>query len=195
MNDEHLGKILTDTGLAQFGDSLLNFAYSIALTETTGRPRGTKVQDKILADAAAKAGLRKRLPRRVGRGDVANSLEALLGHVWLQKMITLEEIVACLKSENLDSSKSFSTLVEIALAKGKHGAEHWIMHSQALVMARSGRLREARAFSSRTMDLARQEGTLEAAAMYGLTSPSAATSGILWKGLIGYSEVNSVSPR
>jgi len=57
LNDEDLDKILTDTGLAQFGDSLLNFAYSIALTETNGQPRGTKVPDKILADAAAKAGL------------------------------------------------------------------------------------------------------------------------------------------
>ena len=119
MNDEDLGKILTNTGLAQFGDSLLNFAYSIALTEITGQPRGTKVQDKILADAAARAGLRARLPRRVGRGDVANSLEALLGHVWLEKMITLEEIVSCLKTENLDPSKNFSVLAEIALSKLK----------------------------------------------------------------------------
>ncbi len=117
MNDDNLGKILTNAGLAQFGDSLLNFAYSIALTETTGRPRGTKVQDKILADAAARAGLRKRLPRRVGRGDVANSLEALLGHAWLQKMITLEEIVSCLKTENLDPSKNFSVLADVALSK------------------------------------------------------------------------------
>ncbi len=117
MNDQDIGRILTNTGLAQFGDSLLNFAYSIALTETTGRPRGIKVQDKILADAAAKAGLRKRLSRRVGRGDVANSLEALLGHVWLQKMITLEEIVSCLKLENLDPSKNFSVLGDLALSK------------------------------------------------------------------------------
>jgi hypothetical protein len=117
LNDDNLGKILTNAGLAQFGDSLLNFAYSIALTETTGRPRGTKVQDKILADAAARAGLRKRLPRRVGRGDVANSLEALLGHAWLQKMITLEEIVSCLKTENLDPSKNFSVLADVALSK------------------------------------------------------------------------------
>jgi len=117
LNDQDIGRILTNTGLAQFGDSLLNFAYSVALTETTGRPRGIKVQDKILADAAAKAGLRKRLPRRVGRGDVANSLEALLGHVWLQKMITLEEIVSCLKLENLDPSKNFSVLADLALSK------------------------------------------------------------------------------
>jgi ribonuclease III-like protein len=117
LNDEDIGRILTNTGLAQFGDSLLNFAYSIALTETTGRPRGIKVQDKILADAAAKAGLRKRLPRRVARGDVANSLEALLGHVWLRKMITLEEIVSCLKLKNLDPSNNFSVLAEVALSK------------------------------------------------------------------------------
>jgi hypothetical protein len=117
LNDDDLGKILTNAGLAQFGDSLLNFAYSIVLTETTGRPRGTKVQDKILADAAVRAGLRKRLPRRVGRGDVANGLEALLGHVWLQKMITLEEIVSCLKTENLDPSKNFSALADVALSK------------------------------------------------------------------------------
>ena len=117
MNDQDIARILTNSGLAQFGDSLLNFAYSIALTETTGQPRGIKVQDKILADAAAKAGLRKRLPRRVGRGDVANSLEALVGHVWLQKIITLEEIVSCLKLENLDPSKSFSVLADLALSK------------------------------------------------------------------------------
>jgi tetratricopeptide (TPR) repeat protein len=54
----------------------------------------------------------------------------------------------------------------VAMAKGKHGAEHWITHSEALVMARSGRLQEARAFSSRAIDLARQEGTPEAAATY-----------------------------
>ena len=117
LNDDDLGKILRNAGLAQFGDSLLNFAYSIALTEITGRPRGTKVQDRLLADAAARAGLRKRLPRRVGRGDVANSLEALLGHVWLQKMITLEEVVSCLKTENLDHSKNFTVLADLALSK------------------------------------------------------------------------------
>jgi hypothetical protein len=117
LNDEDLGNILTNKELAQFGDSLLNFAYSIALTETAGRPRGIKVQDKILADAAARAGLRKRLPRRVGKGEVANSLEALLGHVWLQKMMTLEEIVVYLKTEHLDPTKNFSTLAEVALSK------------------------------------------------------------------------------
>ena len=82
-----LAKILGDSGLAQFGDSLLNFAYSVALSEASGRPRGTKVQDKVLAAAAVKAGVRKLLPRRVGRGEVANGLEALMGHVWLERLV------------------------------------------------------------------------------------------------------------
>lgn len=117
MNDRDLSEILTSKGLAQFGDALLNFSYSIALTETKGSPRGTKVQDKVLADAAVKAGLRKHLPRRVNKGEVANSLEALVGHVWLQKMITLEEIVGCLKTEALEPSKNFAELAELALSR------------------------------------------------------------------------------
>lgn len=103
--------------MAQFGDALLNFAYSIALTEIRGSPTGTKVRDKVLADAAVRAGLRDYLPRRVNKGDVANSLEALLGHVWLQKMITLEDIVTCLKTENLEPSENFVELAQLALSK------------------------------------------------------------------------------
>jgi hypothetical protein len=114
-----LADILTDSGLAQFGDALMNFAFSLALTRMLGHPKGTKIPDKILADAAVKAGLRKLLPRRIGRGDVANSLEALLGHVWLQKLLTLDEIVECLKRESLDPSHNFVQLAELALARLK----------------------------------------------------------------------------
>ena len=118
MNDETLAKILVDKGLAQFGDSLLNFAYSKALTETTGKPMGTKVLDKVLAEAAVKSGLRKLLPRRVGRGEVANGLEALLGHSFLEKRVTLDEVVSCLKDEsNMIPSENFARLAELALAR------------------------------------------------------------------------------
>jgi hypothetical protein len=112
-----LTKIFTDSAMAQFGDALLNFAYSLALTETTGRPKGTKVSDRTLAEAAVKAGLRKHLSRRVGRGDVANSLEALLGFAWLQKLMTLDEIVTCLKAESTAASENFAKLAEVALAR------------------------------------------------------------------------------
>ncbi len=116
-NGEDLTRILTNKDLAQFGDALLNFAYSLALTETTGEPRGTKVPDKVLAEAAVKAGLRKRLPRRVGRGEIANGLEALLGYSWLRKGLTLDEISACLKAESLTPVNNFAVLAELALSR------------------------------------------------------------------------------
>ena len=53
-----------------------------------------------------------------------------------------------------------------AQAKGKHGAEHWMDHEEALAWARSGRLRDARRSSSRAVDLALQEGDREKAASY-----------------------------
>ena len=119
LDDQHLAGVLTDHGLAQFGDALLNFVFSLALTETTGRPRGTKVSDKTLAEAAARAGLRKYLPRRIGRGDLANSLEALLGFVWLKKLLTLDEMLNCLKTEGFTDTQNFAQLAEFALARMK----------------------------------------------------------------------------
>ncbi len=117
---EGLERILTDKGLAQFGDSFLNFAYSVAVTRSSGKPKGFKVQDKVLAEAAVKAGLRKLLPRRVGRGEVANSLEALLGHSWLERLVTLDEVVSVLSDEsNLIPSENFARLAEMALARIK----------------------------------------------------------------------------
>jgi tetratricopeptide (TPR) repeat protein len=54
----------------------------------------------------------------------------------------------------------------VALARGKRRAEHWMAHEQALALARSGRLQEARRLSNTAMDLALQEGEREAAASY-----------------------------
>ena len=54
----------------------------------------------------------------------------------------------------------------VALAKGKHGAEHCVAHAEALALARAGRLRAARLSSNQAMDLALQEGQCETAASY-----------------------------
>jgi len=54
----------------------------------------------------------------------------------------------------------------VALAKGKHGAEHWVAHAEALALARSGRLQDSRRSSSRAVNLALQEGQREKAASY-----------------------------
>ena len=113
-----MARLLTDKGLAQFGDSLINFAYSIAITKTSGRPKGSKVPDKVLAEAAVKAGLRKFLPRRISRGEIANSVEALLGRSWLDQLVNLDEIVSFLSDESyMIPSENFARLAETVLER------------------------------------------------------------------------------
>jgi serine/threonine protein kinase len=55
---------------------------------------------------------------------------------------------------------------EAARAKGEPGAEEWVSHSEALVLARSGQLQLARRMSRRAVDLAQQAGHREPAAIY-----------------------------
>jgi serine/threonine protein kinase/tetratricopeptide (TPR) repeat protein len=54
----------------------------------------------------------------------------------------------------------------VALARGKRGDEHWMAHEEALALARSGRLQDARRSSNRAIDLALQEEAREEAATY-----------------------------
>jgi eukaryotic-like serine/threonine-protein kinase len=54
----------------------------------------------------------------------------------------------------------------VALAKGKHGAEHRVAHAEALALARSGRLQAAGLLSIRAVELALQEEEREEAANY-----------------------------
>jgi serine/threonine protein kinase/tetratricopeptide (TPR) repeat protein len=54
----------------------------------------------------------------------------------------------------------------VALASGKHGAEHPVANVEALALARSGRITLARQSSSRAINLAGQERGHEAAASY-----------------------------
>ena len=54
----------------------------------------------------------------------------------------------------------------MALAKGKHGAEHGVALAGALALACAGRLQAARLPSNWAMDLALEEGQRETAASY-----------------------------
>jgi serine/threonine protein kinase/tetratricopeptide (TPR) repeat protein len=66
----------------------------------------------------------------------------------------------------------------IAMAKGNRGAEHWMTNAEALALAHSGKLREARRASNRALEVALQQGQREAAATY-----QAATA--VWEALCG----------
>jgi eukaryotic-like serine/threonine-protein kinase len=74
--------------------------------------------------------------------------------------LVLRYIIAALKGDK-DQMEQV-----VALAKGERGAEHWVAHEEALALARSGRLQEARRSSSRAVALALQEGDREKAASY-----------------------------
>jgi tetratricopeptide (TPR) repeat protein len=66
----------------------------------------------------------------------------------------------------------------VAMAKDKRGAEHWIANSEALALAHSGQLQNARRVSNRAVDLALQQGQREAAATY-------ETTAAVWEALYG----------
>ena len=55
---------------------------------------------------------------------------------------------------------------EIARARGQHRVEDWMWHNQALVLARSGQMQQARIMWERAVALAQQAGDRERAAIY-----------------------------
>jgi tetratricopeptide (TPR) repeat protein len=63
-------------------------------------------------------------------------------------------------------------------ARGKSGAEDWLEHAEAQVLARSGKLEAARNMAGRAADVAQQVGQRERAATY-----HAATA--IWEGFFG----------
>lgn len=115
-NSEAVLGIILDHDMAQLGDSFVNLVYSLALTRRYGRPMGKRISDRDLAEAARKAGLRSLLPNRTNRGDVANSVEALLVYVWLNHLMTICEMVEAINSHD-ETSEGFAKLAERALQK------------------------------------------------------------------------------
>jgi tetratricopeptide (TPR) repeat protein len=55
---------------------------------------------------------------------------------------------------------------EIARARGERGEEDWMSHNQALALARSGQMRQARTMWQRAIALAQQAGDRERVAIY-----------------------------
>nr|1ZTD_A Chain A, Hypothetical Protein Pfu-631545-001 [Pyrococcus furiosus]1ZTD_B Chain B, Hypothetical Protein Pfu-631545-001 [Pyrococcus furiosus] len=97
-----------DKGLAKFGDSLINFLYSLALTEFLGKPTGDRVPNASLAIALELTGLSKNL-RRVDKHAKGDYAEALIAKAWLMGLISEREAVEIIKKnlypEVLDFSK------------------------------------------------------------------------------------------
>jgi tetratricopeptide (TPR) repeat protein len=76
------------------------------------------------------------------------------------ELLLLRYYIAFVKSDTAGMDEA------AALARGKPGAEDWMLHSEALVKARSGQLRAATTMSRQAEDIARQAGQKESAASY-----------------------------
>jgi hypothetical protein len=106
----NLAQILTDHDLASLGDAYVNFIYSLALSNRTGKPSGAKVKGSMLAEALRKAGLRKYLPSRMTKHMLADAAEALIVYAWLNGNVTLEECVIALQKDD-DVTNGLSQLL------------------------------------------------------------------------------------
>ena len=83
--------IMRDHSLAKFGDTLVNFLYSIAKTKSLNRPIGLRVFDKALAETLRQTGLRELMPSSSSSGKLGDGIEALIGYVYLNNIMSLEE--------------------------------------------------------------------------------------------------------
>lgn len=98
----------TDKGLSKFGDSLVNFVFSLALSEYLDRPTGERVPNASLTIALELSDLRHVVPPRTdkhGKGDIA---EAIFAYAWLEGKITVEEAVKILKENFTEDVTHFS---------------------------------------------------------------------------------------
>jgi len=104
-------EVLLDKDLAGLGDMYVNFVHSLALSQKLQNPTGAKVNNRILAEAVKRSGLRKMLPRRIDRHAQGNAAEALIVYAWLQEIMGFEE---CLKilGKGEDPADAFTQLLQ-----------------------------------------------------------------------------------
>lgn len=112
-----LREVLTDGKLAKFGDSYVNFIYSLALSSKEALPQGARVQGKILSQALRKANLRSLLPNRSDRHAQADAAEALIAFSWIKEIVCLEESVHILQEDLDEPSEAFSALLKLIVER------------------------------------------------------------------------------
>jgi hypothetical protein len=112
-----LRQIMRDKQLASLGDAYVNFVYSLALTRVNGYPQGTKVSDKVLAEALRMAGLRDHLGTRVAKKDMANASEAILAEAYRRNLLSIEESVQVIAQQGEIPAAGLSDLLKLAAGK------------------------------------------------------------------------------
>ncbi|UCH37707.1 MAG: hypothetical protein JSV76_00560 [Candidatus Bathyarchaeota archaeon] len=116
-NYSSLTEVLLDKDLAKIGDALVNFIFSLAVSNTMKQPQNVRVSSLTLSTALKKSGLRELLPHRIDRHDQANAVEALVMYAWITKIFSLSELLQILESEAQNPIEAFSkVLLEIMQA-------------------------------------------------------------------------------
>ncbi len=106
-----LQEVALDKDLAGLGDMYVNFVHSLTLSQKLQRPTGAKVNNRILAEAVKKSGLRKILPRRIDRHAQGNAAEALIVYAWLREVMSFEDCLEILRGGD-DSTEAFTRLLQ-----------------------------------------------------------------------------------
>jgi hypothetical protein len=112
----NLREVLMDQKLAALGDAYVNLVYSVALSKRKGEPTGAKVDNRLLAEALKKAGLRSLLPSRIDRHKQADAAEALIVYAWVRGSMTMEEGVSILE-QGEDTVEAFCSFLLTAKKK------------------------------------------------------------------------------
>jgi len=100
-------RIGTDKGLAKIGDGVINLSYSLAksiyLTQNSKNNNiirtGVKVSRTILAEALKLANMKNFAKNRADAHDMADTVEALVAFVYLNKNMTINDITNHLLNE------------------------------------------------------------------------------------------------
>jgi dsRNA-specific ribonuclease len=116
--------IMNDKGLAQIGDNLVNFFYSLAKSVATGVASGEKVRDSVLAKAIRATSVYHHIGRRTDAGRAADAYEAIIAYLWMKGQLDIKDVVRFLtdildidsttnrKREAEISSEAFRLLLE-----------------------------------------------------------------------------------
>jgi hypothetical protein len=84
---------MNDKGLAQIGDNLVNFCYSLAKSVVLEKMQGEKVRDSVLARAIRATPVYQYMGRRTDVGKAADAYEALMAWLWMKKLLDIPTMV------------------------------------------------------------------------------------------------------
>jgi hypothetical protein len=107
-----LAEVLLDKDLAKIGDTLVNFLFSLAVSNRMKQPQNVRVSSLTLSTALRKSGLRRLLPHRTDRHAQANAVEALIMHAWITKMFSLTELLQILERKAHNPIDAFTKVLD-----------------------------------------------------------------------------------